>query len=90
MIWQEIRNVYPKQWILVEAIKAHSELGKRILEQMTVIESYKDSLVAMKEYRELHKQYPERELYVLHTDKEKIEIAEKKWFGIRGINENTN
>lgn len=88
MIWEEIRNVYPKQWILVEAIKAHSEFGKRILEQMMVVDSYKDSLIAMKEYKELHKKYPDRELYVLHTDKENIEIIEKRWLGIRGINAN--
>ncbi len=88
MFWKEIRNLYPKQWLLVEAIKAHTESGKRILDQMIVVDSYKDSLLAMKEYKELHRKYPDRELYVLHTDKEIIEIIEKRWLGIRGINAN--
>jgi hypothetical protein len=85
MQWEEIRNSYPQKWILVEAIKAHSEQGKRILEQLTVINNYSDSLEAMNQYKELHKQFPDREFYVLHTKKEKIEIIEKRWLGIRGI-----
>jgi hypothetical protein len=38
---------------------------------------------AMDEYSELHKQAPNRELYVLHTSREKLDIDERKWLGIR-------
>ncbi len=31
MKWQEVRQHYPQQWLLLEAIKAYSEAGKRIL-----------------------------------------------------------
>lgn len=31
MQWQEIRKHYPEQWLLVEAVEAHSDAGKRIL-----------------------------------------------------------
>ena len=31
MQWQEIRKHHPQQWLLVEAIKAHSEVNKRIV-----------------------------------------------------------
>ena len=34
MKWHEIREHYPQQWILLEAIKAHSEANKRILEHV--------------------------------------------------------
>lgn len=84
MQWKEIRKLYPHQWLLLEAIKAHSEAGKRILDQLSVINSFKDSQNAMKEYTQLHHKMPDRELYVLHTDKKFIEISERRWLGIRG------
>ena len=84
MKWEEIREHYPHQWLLVEAIKAHSDSGKRILEQISVIGVFPDSVTAMKGYTQLHREAPERELYVFHTDREWLDIMERKWLGIRG------
>jgi hypothetical protein len=50
MQWQEIRQHYPHQWLLVEAITAHSTSGKRILEQLAVVDTFPDSVTAMKRY----------------------------------------
>jgi hypothetical protein len=85
MQWQEIRNHYPQQWLLVEAIKAHSESNKRILEQLAVVGAFPDSVTAMKSYMQLHHEAPERELYVFHTSRETLDIAERRWLGIRGL-----
>lgn len=85
MKWQEIRNHYPDQWLLVEAIKAHSESGKRVLDEIAVVSTFVDSVTAMKAYAELHHEKPERELYVLHTNREQLEIIERRWLGVRGI-----
>jgi hypothetical protein len=84
MNWTEIRRYYPQQWLLVEAIKAHTELNKRILEQLAVINSFVDSVTAMQNYRQLHHEAPERELYILHTSRETLDITERRWLGIRG------
>ena len=84
MHWNKIRALYPHQWLLLEAIKAHSEDDRRILDQLSVINTYTESKEAMKEYSQLHHKMPERELYVLHTDRETIDISERKWLGIRG------
>ncbi|MEK7784635.1 MAG: hypothetical protein AAB658_04290 [Chloroflexota bacterium] len=84
MKWQEIRNHYPQQWLLLEAIKAYSEAGKRILEQLSVVSAYPDSVAAMKGYTQLHRESPERELYVFHTNRETLDVAERRWLGIRG------
>lgn len=43
MKWQEIRNHYPVEWLIVEAIKAHSESGKRILDEISVVATFPDS-----------------------------------------------
>lgn len=85
MQWQEIRRHYPHQWLLVEAIKARSEAGKRIVEELTIVNTFPDARAAMKNYTQLHEQSPERELYVLHTDREKLDITERRWLGIRGL-----
>ncbi|MCP4350289.1 MAG: hypothetical protein GY795_32855 [Desulfobacterales bacterium] len=85
MTWEEIQCHYPHQWLLVEAIKAFSESCKRIIEQLSVISTFPDSVTAMQGYKQLHQESPERELYVFHTDREKLEISERNWLGIRGI-----
>ena len=84
MQWHEIRTHYHMKWLLIEAIKAHSESNKRILESLSVIGSYTDSETAMKAYIEMHRESPERELYVLHSSRETLDITERKWLGIRG------
>lgn len=83
MQWQDIRQHYPHQWLLVEALNARSSDGERIIEDMAVLETYSDGMTAMNGYRDLHRRDPNRELYVLHTDREELEITELRWLGIR-------
>ena len=83
MPWSEIRERYPHQWLLLEATEAHSSGGQRILESLTVLETCPDGLSAMRKYGEIHAQDPHRELYVLHTDRETVEIEEVHWAGVR-------
>ncbi|HBL29916.1 MAG TPA: hypothetical protein DD490_24015 [Acidobacteria bacterium] len=83
MEWKGIRQHYPHQWLLVEALAAHSEAGQRILDDLAVLETYSDGLTAMAGYKALHRRDPQRELYVLHTDLEDLEIEEVRWLGIR-------
>ncbi len=84
MKWKEIRRHYPQQWLLVEAIKAHSEANQRILDDISVVDMFPDSVAAMQRYTQLHREAPERELYVFHTDRKKLDITERRWLGIRG------
>lgn len=85
MTWQEIRNNFPEQWLLVEATKAHSKDMKRILEDLAVLQTFSSGKAAMRGYMELHRESPSRELYVLHTEREDLEIEELRWLGIRGV-----
>ena len=84
MKWQEIRTHYPQQWLLVEAIKARSKDNRRILEELAVVDTFSDSSTALESYQQLHREAPERELYVVHTSRETLDIRERKWLGIRG------
>lgn len=83
MRWPEIRSYYPRKWLLVEAVDAYSESGKRILEQLAVVNAFPDSASAMQAYARLHHQAPERELYVFHTSRETLDLPERRWLGIR-------
>ena len=83
MVWQEIRQHYPQQWLLVEAIKAHSQANHRILEHLAVVDTFPDSVAAMKSYAQWRREAPQRELYVLHTSRETLDITERQWVGVR-------
>jgi hypothetical protein len=87
MIWSEIRKAYPDQWLIVEALEAHTTSdNKRQLERLAVIERCADGKEAFQSYRRLHQSYPHREFYFLHTSRDELDIREQKWLGIRRNN----
>jgi hypothetical protein len=83
MQWTELRAQYPDEWVVVEALQAHTERDRRIVEQLAVVERLPDSVAAWQRYQALHAAAPERELYVIHTSREELEIIERRWLGIR-------
>lgn len=83
MTWTDIRRQYPHQWLVVEALHARSELGRRHLDELAVLDSFLDGETALRAYLRFHREAPERELYVLHSDREELEIAERSWLGLR-------
>ena len=64
MTWQEIRAAHPDQWILIEAIAAHTEGDRRVLDDVRAIAEFEDSGTGWHEYGRLHGLEPFRELYV--------------------------
>ena len=84
MKWEEIREKFPEQWLLLESTSAYSEGDKRIVEEFSVIDTFPDSISAMHKYGQLHQEDPWREYYVLHTDRKEPDIRERFWLGIRG------
>ncbi len=83
MKWSDVRRHFPHTWLLVEATQAHTRDSRRIVEDFAVVESFGNGQTAMKGYSELHRREPQRELYVIHTDREQVEITELNWLGIR-------
>ncbi len=84
MKWQTIRTQYPDSWLLIEAIEAHTTPEKRrIVDNLAVINQFSDFYAAMDDYKQLRRQKPEKEMYVVHTDSEEIHIKEQYWAGIR-------
>ncbi|KJS14883.1 MAG: hypothetical protein VR69_15485 [Peptococcaceae bacterium BRH_c4b] len=84
MLWVEVKRAYPNQWVIIEAIEAHTEGDKRIIAQMTVVDNFQeDNNKALLQYLQLHRKHRERELYVVHTSRPELDIIEQKWIGVR-------
>jgi len=83
MKWEEARSIYVNKWILFEVIEAYSKEGKRIVEELSVINAYEEGKEALKEYSEKHKKNKSSEMYVYHTKHEKLFIEERRWIGVR-------
>lgn len=83
MVWEEARNMYVNKWLLIEAIDAYSQDGRRIVNELSVINAYDEGKEALKEYAEKHKKDKSREMYVYHTKNEKLFIEERTWIGVR-------
>ena len=87
MHWPEIRKSYPKQWLIIEALEAHTtQNSRRHFDRLAVVEKCSDGSMAMKRYRELHTKYPRREFYYVDTDRPELDILERQWVGIRRDN----
>ncbi len=84
MEWAEVRQTYPNQWLVIEALEAETDIDhKRQLKRIAVVESCPDGNTALQSYRRLHQQYPMREFYFAHTRRELLDIREQTWVGIR-------
>lgn len=83
--WEEVRRQFPRQWLLVEAIEAHSLEGSRVLDDIAVLNAFNEAGAALKSYQEVRRTCPQRELYVVHTDRESLDITEVHWLGIRTV-----
>ncbi len=84
MKWAEIRTVYPDQWLVIEALEAQTTSDqRRVLERIAVVERSASGSAAFNRYRQLHQEYPNRELYYVHTSREELDIRELQWLGVR-------
>jgi hypothetical protein len=84
MNWEQVRKHYPGQWLVIEALDAHSEDNMRHVERMAVVSACTDGSQALQIYKEMHHQHPEREFYFVHTSRADLNIEERHWVGIRG------
>lgn len=85
MRWQDVRAAHPEQWLVIEALEAHSENNHRVLDRIAVVDVCADGRSTMKRYRELRREHPQRELCFVHTSMVELDIEERLWLGIRGL-----
>lgn len=83
MTWQQLRHAWPDQWLLIEALRAHSAGGRRVLDELAALAAFPDSTSALAACARLHRGSPDKELYVFHTSRPSLDIEERPWLGIR-------
>ena len=83
MKWPQIRESFPDQWLLVEAIESHTTPDSfRVPDRIAVMEHCSDGLSAMYAYRDWRKKYPNKEYYYVHTSREDLKIEVLNQFRI--------
>ncbi len=84
MQWAEIRKYFPNEWLVIEALRAHTTADtRRHLDKITVVDRCTDGMAAFTSYRNLHSEFPTREFFYVNTYREELEIYERRWLGIR-------
>lgn len=78
MTWQEVRELYPDQFVKFEILESHAEGDKEYVDEVAVVKSVKDGKEAMKEF--VHRK---EDQYVYSTKNEKVVIELIKHVGIR-------
>ena len=91
MLWTNVRQAYPDQWLVIEALTAHTTPDShRIPDRIAVLERCRDGSEAFDRYRQLHREHPQREFYFVHTSRKELVILERQWLGVRRCDTVTN
>lgn len=67
MKWETIREHFPNQWGIMEAFDARSEGGKRIIEDVAVLDSAFEGIQMSRTYRDRLCKTLGREILFFHT-----------------------
>ena len=74
MLWSEVRNLFPDQFVLVEEIKSHYEQDKLHIDEVAVIKAISDPQAA---WIELFNAKNERFVYHTSNGNIVIEVRDK-------------
>ena len=85
MRWSDVRATHPDQWLVIEALDAHSENDRRVVDRIAVVDACADGRSTMKRYAELRREHPSREFCFVHTSNVELDIEERVWLGLRGL-----
>lgn len=78
-----MRGQFHDEWVVCEALASRSEDGYWYIDEVSVIDRFDDSKIAMERYYELHREKPTREYGFFHTARGNRKLREK-WSGVRG------
>jgi hypothetical protein len=88
MNWQKIRELHPHNWVVLLALDGRTEKGQRIINQFALMDVCgEDWKAAWERYKELHAADKWKEYYVLHTDREELNIGVMDAFGRKVMDE---
>jgi len=79
MKWEEVRKIYPDQFVKVEILDSHIEDDKKIIDEVAIIEPVADD----KATEELLSSKDNKLVY--HTSNDKIELQLRNRLGLRRV-----
>ncbi len=80
MKWEDVRKLYPNQYVKLMILKSHLEEDKKIVTDVALVNIIDDSKTATKELLK-----SKDDTIVYHTGSEKIVIEMRKPTGLRSI-----
>lgn len=80
MKWEEVRRIYPDQFVLVEILNSHIENKTEIIDDVAVVRSITDPKEAT--YELIHSK---GDTLVYHTSHDRIEVSIRTGVGFRGV-----
>ena len=86
MTWEDVRRILPNQWLVIEALEAHTEGNKRIFDDIAIVDTFHDNNKALLGYVRLQKKYRRRELLFAHTSQPELKIIDEgEWIAVRPL-----
>lgn len=79
MTWNEVRKLFPNQFVKLEILKSHMQGNKKIVDDMAIIESVNDDNAT----RELVNCKDNTIIY--HTKNDSIELTVRRRIGLRRV-----
>jgi hypothetical protein len=83
MKWSEVRQHFPNRCVLVEALNTELNGNEIVINDMSVIDDFDSGNAAWKEYKRMHAENENRELYIFHTNTKDITVIEQPYIGVR-------
>jgi hypothetical protein len=77
MKWQEVRQHFPNQWLLVQAMETRSEGGYCYWERVMVLEKFSNGSEALKGLNAYLKSHAPHDVFIFHTAREQLKLEEK-------------
>jgi hypothetical protein len=84
MLWKDVPRQYDDTWLVIEVINAKSRKGRRLVHEVSIVDSEKESRSAYKKYQNLHRVNPNKEMYVVYSGWNELAFEERMWMGTRG------
>lgn len=80
MNWEEVRKMYPNQYVKLTVLKSHLEENKKIVTDVALVNIITDPKIATNELMK-----SKDDTIVYHTGSEQIEIEIRQPMGLRNI-----
>ncbi|WP_240416339.1 hypothetical protein [Paenibacillus periandrae] len=85
MQWEEVRNIYPNQYVKLQILTSHTEGNTKFVDDVALIRAIQDPKEATRELLN-----SKDGIIVSHTSNKELKIELRSLRGLRGVMHNEN